>query len=142
MDVRLPVVGDDAHLFRDLLKALGVIAAADGNRGGAMLALQDIHVYYGNIAAVKGLSLEVYPGEIVTLLGANGAGKSTTLRTISGLLRPRKGAIVNVTSVVGATGNAGQSNYAAAKAGLIGFSKSLAREVGSRGITVNCVAPG
>src|SRR5262245_12666523 len=65
----------------------------NGNRGGAMLALQDIHVYYGNIAAVKGLSLEVYPGEIVTLLGSNGAGKSTTLRTISGLLRPRKGSV-------------------------------------------------
>ena len=65
----------------------------NGNRGSAMLALQDIHVYYGNIAAVKGLSLEVYPGEIVTLLGSNGAGKSTTLRTVSGLLRPRKGSV-------------------------------------------------
>jgi branched-chain amino acid transport system ATP-binding protein len=59
-----------------------------------MLVLDDIHVYYGNIAAVKGLSLTVMPGEIVTLLGPNGAGKSTTLRTISGLLRPRKGAVM------------------------------------------------
>ncbi|MGE5828754.1 MAG: ABC transporter ATP-binding protein [Micromonosporaceae bacterium] len=58
-----------------------------------MLALEDIQVYYGNIAAVKGLSFTVMPGEIVTLLGSNGAGKSTTLRTISGLLRPRRGAI-------------------------------------------------
>ena len=49
---------------------------------------------------------------------------------------------MNVSSVVGFTGNAGQANYAAAKAGMVGFSKSLAREVGSRGITVNCVAPG
>jgi len=56
-----------------------------------MLDINDIHVYYGNIAAVKGLSLKVDAGEIVTLLGSNGAGKSTTLRTISGLLRPRKG---------------------------------------------------
>jgi branched-chain amino acid transport system ATP-binding protein len=56
-----------------------------------MLALNDIHVYYGNIAAVKGLTLHVMPGEIVTLIGSNGAGKSTTLRTISGLLRPRRG---------------------------------------------------
>jgi branched-chain amino acid transport system ATP-binding protein len=56
-----------------------------------MLVVDDIHVYYGNIAAVKGLTLSVEQGEIVTLLGSNGAGKSTTLRTISGLLRPRRG---------------------------------------------------
>lgn len=58
-----------------------------------MLSVDDIHVYYGNIAAVKGLSMTVEVGEIVTLLGSNGAGKSTTLRTISGLLRPRKGGV-------------------------------------------------
>jgi 3-oxoacyl-[acyl-carrier protein] reductase len=61
---------------------------------------------------------------------------------LRGMVKARYGRIVNITSVVAAMGNAGQSNYAAAKAGLIGFSKSLAREVGSRGITVNCVAPG
>jgi branched-chain amino acid transport system ATP-binding protein len=60
---------------------------------GAMLDVQDLHVYYGNIAAVKGLSLAVRPGEIVTLIGSNGAGKSTTLRTISGLLHARQGRI-------------------------------------------------
>lgn len=56
--------------------------------------------------------------------------------------KARKGRIINIASVVGATGNAGQTNYAAAKAGMMGFTKSLAREVGSRGITVNAVAPG
>jgi len=61
---------------------------------------------------------------------------------LRGMMKVRYGRIINVTSVVGATGNAGQSNYAAAKSGLVGFSKSLAREVGSRNITVNCVAPG
>jgi branched-chain amino acid transport system ATP-binding protein len=61
---------------------------------GPMLVLDDVHVYYGNIAAVKGLSLTINQGEIVTLLGSNGAGKSTTLRTISGLLRPRRGSVV------------------------------------------------
>jgi branched-chain amino acid transport system ATP-binding protein len=60
---------------------------------GALLAVADLHVFYGNIAAVRGLSLAVRPGEIVTLIGANGAGKSTTLRTVSGLLRPRRGSV-------------------------------------------------
>ena len=61
---------------------------------------------------------------------------------LRGMMKARAGRIVNIGSVVGSTGNPGQSNYAAAKAGLVGFSKSLAREVGSRNITVNCVAPG
>ena len=58
------------------------------------------------------------------------------------MTKARKGRIVNITSVVGVMGNAGQTNYAASKAGIVGFTKSLAREVGSRGVTVNCVAPG
>jgi branched-chain amino acid transport system ATP-binding protein len=58
-----------------------------------MLVVDNISVYYGNIAAVKGLSVRVHPGEIVTLIGSNGAGKSTTLRSISGLLKPRTGSI-------------------------------------------------
>jgi 3-oxoacyl-[acyl-carrier protein] reductase len=61
---------------------------------------------------------------------------------LKGMMKARQGRIVNITSVVGATGNPGQTNYAAAKAGVIGFTKSLAREVGSRNITVNAVAPG
>jgi 3-oxoacyl-[acyl-carrier protein] reductase len=71
---------------------------------------------------------------------------SSVFRLCRAVLRPmmkaRFGRIISIASVVGAAGNAGQTNYAAAKAGMIGFSKSLAQEVGSRGITVNCVAPG
>ncbi len=71
---------------------------------------------------------------------------TSVYRTSKAVLRPmlkaRKGRIINIASVVGVTGNPGQSNYAAAKAGIIAFSKSLAREIGSRGITVNVVAPG
>jgi 3-oxoacyl-[acyl-carrier protein] reductase len=61
---------------------------------------------------------------------------------LRGMMKARKGRIVSITSVVGLTGNPGQANYAAAKAGILGFTKSLAREVGSRGITVNAIAPG
>ena len=71
------------------------IAKGTRREGGQpLLSLNDLHVSYGNIAAVKGLTLDVYPGEIVTLIGSNGAGKSTTLRTISGLLRPRRGEVL------------------------------------------------
>jgi len=61
---------------------------------------------------------------------------------LRGMMKARKGRIISITSVVGLTGNPGQANYAAAKAGIIGFTKSLAREVGSRGITANAIAPG
>ena len=72
----------------------GSLASVPAQRAtGPMLEVDAIQVYYGNIAAVKGLSLTVRQGEIVTLLGSNGAGKSTTLRTISGLLHPRRGLI-------------------------------------------------
>jgi branched-chain amino acid transport system ATP-binding protein len=67
--------------------------ATRGDGKPPILSISDIHTYYGSIAAVKGLSFEVYPGEIVALIGSNGAGKSTTMRSISGLVPPRRGTI-------------------------------------------------
>ena len=63
------------------------------NGGGTILELKDVHTFYGSIQALKGISIDVRKGEIVTLIGANGAGKSTTLRSINGLNRPRRGTI-------------------------------------------------
>jgi branched-chain amino acid transport system ATP-binding protein len=68
------------------------VSAASAN--GVLLELRDVHSYYGSIHALKGISLEVRDGEIVTLIGANGAGKSTTLRSVNGLLHPRMGTVV------------------------------------------------
>ena len=74
----------------------------------------------------------------VNLKGAFNCSKAV----LRPMLKQRSGRIINITSIVGLTGNAGQSNYAASKAGIIGLTKSLSKEVGSRGITVNCIAPG
>ena len=73
--------------------AAAVTARAESPRGEPLLRAHEVHSYYGNIHALQGITLEVFPGEIVTLLGANGAGKTTTLRTISGLMHPRSGTI-------------------------------------------------
>ena len=67
---------------------------APANGGAPLLEVEDIHTYYGSIEALKGISISVREGEIVTLIGANGAGKSTTLRSISGIVPPRTGRIV------------------------------------------------
>jgi 3-oxoacyl-[acyl-carrier protein] reductase len=77
------------------------------------------------------------------VLDANLKGAFHTIRTvIKGMMKRRAGRIINITSVVGLTGNKGQANYAASKAGLIGLSKSVAKEYASRGVLVNCIAPG
>jgi 3-oxoacyl-[acyl-carrier protein] reductase len=89
------------------------------------------------------LLLRMSAEEWDTILNTNlSAIYRTSKAALRGMMKARRGRIINIASVVGLMGNPGQSNYAAAKAGIIGFSKSLAREVGSRGITVNVVAPG
>lgn len=89
------------------------------------------------------ISMRMKDEEWETVLQVNLTGAFRLTRaTMRGMMKRRSGRVINITSVVGVTGNPGQANYAAAKAGLIGMSKSLAQELASRGITVNCLAPG
>jgi 3-oxoacyl-[acyl-carrier protein] reductase len=103
-----------------------------------------IEILVNNAGVTKdGLAVRMKPADWDLVLQTNLTGAFlTTQQVLPGMMRERWGRIVNVSSVVGQMGNAGQANYVAAKAGLIGLTKSLAREVGSRNITVNAVAPG
>jgi 3-oxoacyl-[acyl-carrier protein] reductase len=114
-------------------------------------ALADVATRFGDIAILvnnagitrDNLLLRMKDDEWDDILNTNLKSVYRLSKAVlRGMMKARSGRIINIGSVVGTTGNAGQANYAAAKAGMIGFSKSLAREIGSRNITVNCVAPG
>jgi len=104
----------------------------------------DIAVLVNNAAVVRdNLALRMKDAEWDEVIETNLRSVFRLSRAVMrGMMKARWGRIVNITSVVGASGNPGQANYAAAKAGVVGMTKSLAQELGSRGITVNCVAPG
>jgi len=104
----------------------------------------DIAILVNNAAVVRdNLGLRMKDGEWDEVMETNLRSVFRLSRgVLRGMMKARWGRIINITSVVGAAGNPGQMNYAAAKAGVVGMSKSLAREIGSRNITVNCVAPG
>lgn len=107
-------------------------------------ALGPISILVNNAGLTRdNLLLRLTGDEWDQVLDANLKGAfHTTKAVIKGMMKRRAGRIINITSVVGLTGNKGQSNYAASKAGLIGFSKSVAKEYASRGVLVNCIAPG
>ncbi len=116
-------------------------ASVDALTGG-LETTPDILVNNAGITR-DNLLLRMKPDEWDEILQTNLSGVYRMSKAcLRGMMKKRAGSIISIASVVGVMGNAGQSNYAAAKAGIIGFSKSLAREVGSRGITVNVIAPG
>jgi len=119
-------------------------AAVDGLVGQAEAAVGQVDILVNNAGLTRdNLAMRMKDEDWQRVIDVDlTAAFRLSRAAMRGMLRRRWGRIVNVTSVVGTTGNAGQANYAAAKAGLAGMSKSLAAELASRGITVNCVAPG
>ncbi len=111
---------------------------------GIVAAEGALHVLVNNAGITRDtLSMRMRDEDWDAVLDTNLKAVFRACRAVSRpMMKQRYGRIVNITSVVGASGNAGQANYAAAKAGVAGLSRALARELGSRGITVNCVAPG
>ncbi|MDJ0938925.1 MAG: 3-oxoacyl-ACP reductase FabG [Woeseiaceae bacterium] len=113
------------------------IADINSNEGAPTILVNNAGITRDN------LLMRMKPEEWDDVIATNLTGTFRVSKAcMRGMMKAKKGRIINIASVIGVTGNAGQANYAAAKAGLIGFSKSLAKEIGSRNITVNVVAPG
>ena len=138
---RVAALGSRAHALPCDLSDPEAVSALPGQAAEAMGGL-DILVNNAGITR-DGLFMRMSDADWQAVLDVNLTAAFRLCRgALRGMMKARWGRIVTVTSVVGATGNPGQGNYAAAKAGLVGMSKSLAAEVPGRGITVNCVAPG
>jgi 3-oxoacyl-[acyl-carrier protein] reductase len=118
--------------------------AVDGLYGAAEAEVGEVHIVVSNAGITRdGLLLRMKDEDWQAVLKVNLEAYFRLARAaLKGMMRRRWGRIIGITSVVGVTGNPGQTNYAASKAGMIGFSKALAQEVASRNVTVNCVAPG
>lgn len=134
-------LGDRAHVTP---ANLGDAAAADQLVKDAEAAMGGVDILINNAGLTRdNLALRMKDEDWQTVLDVNLTAAFRLSRAVlRGMMKKRWGRIIGITSVVGVTGNPGQANYAASKAGMIGMSKSLAQEVASRGITVNCVAPG
>ena len=134
-------LGEGAHvLVADLATSEGAAALASA----AEAALGSVDILVNNAGVTRdNLGLRMKDEDWDAVLAVNLTSGFQLIRAVMrGMMKRRHGRIIGITSVVGVTGNPGQANYAASKAGMIGMSKSLAQEVASRNITVNCVAPG
>ena len=129
---------------RGLCLNVNDLAGIDAAIDAIVKELGGLHVVVNNAGITRdALSMRMKDDDWDAVLDTNLKAVFRVSRAaIRPMMKQRYGRIVNITSVVGASGNAGQANYAAAKAGVAGMTRSLARELGSRGITVNCVAPG
>ena len=141
LDALAAELGERVHVFpanladRDAVKALGTKAEAD---------LEGVDILVNNAGITKdGLFVRMSDADWDSVLEVDLTSVFRLTRELTHpMMRRRFGRIINITSIVGVTGNPGQANYCAAKAGMIGLSKSLAQEIASRNITVNCIAPG
>jgi len=152
---RVAIVGRDAARAKEVAAGIGegtigvacdVASESDVTAAiaAAEAALGPIDILVNNAGLTRdNILLRLTPADWDAVLSANLTGAFYTTRAVlKGMMKRRWGRIVNITSIVGITGNKGQANYAASKAGLIGFTKSVAKEYASRGILANCVAPG
>lgn len=152
---KVAVVGRDVARARDVAAGLGARAAGVGcdvadraqveaALAAAEAALGPIDILVNNAGLTRdNILLRLSDEDWDVVLDANLKGAFFTIRAvIKGMMKRRTGRIINISSVVGLTGNKGQANYAASKAGLIGLTKSVAKEYAARGVLANCVAPG
>jgi 3-oxoacyl-[acyl-carrier protein] reductase len=152
---RVAIVGRDAGQASAVASALGTgtvgvacdvadAAQVEAAIAHAEQALGPIDILVNNAGLTRdNIMLRLSEADWDMVLDANLKGAFLTMKAVTrGMMKRRSGRIVNITSIVGLTGNKGQSNYAASKAGLVGLTKSAAREYASRGILINCVAPG